>query len=156
MSRSREKQEVGDRGGGYRQSGGRARGCGWYAIGGGTRSRVLARLTLDGSFPSVDHRPGSSENASPLRPLSRFCPALLVPTSTRRRHGYPKIPPFPPPSTQMSLLDHPDRDAVYQTPSIRDAPGWRARANYCYRKVAHHVTKHVGVGIICAVAYFDP
>ncbi|KAI0762678.1 natural resistance-associated macrophage protein [Fomes fomentarius] len=56
----------------------------------------------------------------------------------------------------MSLLDHPERTAVYRTRSIGAAPSWRSRLYYCYRKVVHHFAKHVGVGIICAVAYFDP
>ena len=56
----------------------------------------------------------------------------------------------------MSLLDHPERDAVYRTPSISDAPTWSARVVYSGRAVIKHITKHVGVGIICSVAYFDP
>ncbi|KAH9922018.1 natural resistance-associated macrophage protein [Epithele typhae] len=56
----------------------------------------------------------------------------------------------------MSLLDHPERDAVYRTASLRSAPSWSARAAYTARLVVHHLTKHVGVGIICSVAYFDP
>ncbi|RDX56184.1 natural resistance-associated macrophage protein [Lentinus brumalis] len=56
----------------------------------------------------------------------------------------------------MSLLDHSERTAVYRTQSINDAPTWRERVLYCCRLVSKHVTKHVGVGIICAVAYFDP
>ncbi|KAI0670188.1 natural resistance-associated macrophage protein [Trametes maxima] len=56
----------------------------------------------------------------------------------------------------MSLLDHPERAAVYRTPSIAAAPSWRVRLRYSYRTVLRHVTKHIGVGIICSVAYFDP
>ncbi|KAI0757298.1 natural resistance-associated macrophage protein-domain-containing protein [Daedaleopsis nitida] len=56
----------------------------------------------------------------------------------------------------MSLLDHPERAAAYYTPPIRDAPSWRARLAYCCRAAWRHLTKHVGVGVICAVAYFDP
>ncbi|RPD63239.1 natural resistance-associated macrophage protein [Lentinus tigrinus ALCF2SS1-7] len=56
----------------------------------------------------------------------------------------------------MSLLDHPERAAVYRTQPISDAPTWRERVFYSCRVVYKHVTKHVGVGIICAVAYFDP
>ncbi|OSD05931.1 natural resistance-associated macrophage protein [Trametes coccinea BRFM310] len=56
----------------------------------------------------------------------------------------------------MSLLDHPERTAVYRTPSISDAPSWRTRFGYSVRTITRHVTKHVGVGIVCSVAYFDP
>ncbi|TBU44128.1 natural resistance-associated macrophage protein [Dichomitus squalens] len=56
----------------------------------------------------------------------------------------------------MSLLDHPERAAAYRTPSLSDATSWRARVAYTLRTVTHHVSKHVGVGIICSVAYFDP
>lgn len=56
----------------------------------------------------------------------------------------------------MSLLDHPERAATYRTSLLSHAPSWRARVALGFRAVTHHVTKHVGVGIICAVAYFDP
>ncbi|KAI8995398.1 natural resistance-associated macrophage protein [Trametes punicea] len=56
----------------------------------------------------------------------------------------------------MSLLVHPERAAVYRTPSISEAPTWRARLGYGIRTIIRHVSKHVGVGIICSVAYFDP
>ncbi|KAI0639118.1 natural resistance-associated macrophage protein [Trametes polyzona] len=56
----------------------------------------------------------------------------------------------------MSLLDHPDRAAVYATPAIADPRSWRARLRHSCRTVVRHVSKHVGVGIICSVAYFDP
>ena len=56
----------------------------------------------------------------------------------------------------MSLLDHPERDAAYRTPSISEAPSCFARFVYTSRIVVTHITKHVGVGIICSVAYFDP
>ncbi|KAI0823054.1 natural resistance-associated macrophage protein-domain-containing protein [Trametes gibbosa] len=56
----------------------------------------------------------------------------------------------------MSLLDHPERTVVYDTPRIGDAPTWRDRIVRSGRTVARHITKHVGVGIICSVAYFDP
>ena len=68
----------------------------------------------------------------------------------------PRAPFFSLPSPPMSLLDHPERAAVYRTPSLRDAPSWRARVGYTLRTVTHHVSKHVGVGIICSVAYFEP
>ena len=63
---------------------------------------------------------------------------------------------FSPRLPTMSLLDHPERAAVYRTPSLSDAPSWRARVALGFRTVTHHISKHVGVGIICAVAYFDP
>ncbi|KAI0662546.1 natural resistance-associated macrophage protein [Cubamyces menziesii] len=56
----------------------------------------------------------------------------------------------------MSLLDHPERTAIYQTPALSHAPSWRARLRFSFSKVTRHVTKHIGVGIVCSVAYFDP
>ncbi|OJT04776.1 hypothetical protein TRAPUB_4570 [Trametes pubescens] len=56
----------------------------------------------------------------------------------------------------MSLLAHPDRAAVYGAPAVPDALSWRVRLTRSWRNVFHHVSKHVGVGIICSVAYFDP
>lgn len=55
----------------------------------------------------------------------------------------------------MSLLAHPERAAVYGAPAP-DALSWRARLTRSWRTVFRHVSKHVGVGIICSVAYFDP
>lgn len=35
-------------------------------------------------------------------------------------------------------------------------PGAVSRFRRYARVVAHHTVKHTGVGIVCAVAYFDP
>ncbi|KAF8433512.1 smf Mn2+ and Fe2+ transporter [Boletus edulis BED1] len=34
--------------------------------------------------------------------------------------------------------------------------GWSGKLVHYGRKLYHHTTKHVGVGIVCSVAYFDP
>ena len=114
--------------------------------------------TLDGNFPSDEPRAGCSENRPIIRPLPLCCfyrcpgPDKYSPPPCFPR----RTPSFPPPPPPMSLLDHPERDAVYRTPSISEAPSWSARFTYTGRIVAKHITKHVGVGIICSVAYFDP
>ncbi|CDO73418.1 hypothetical protein BN946_scf185013.g52 [Trametes cinnabarina] len=42
------------------------------------------------------------------------------------------------------------------TPQPADAHTWTWRARKYSWAVIHHTTKHTGVGIVCAVAYFDP
>ncbi|OBZ79850.1 hypothetical protein A0H81_00489 [Grifola frondosa] len=56
----------------------------------------------------------------------------------------------------MSLLDHPERAAPYSRTSAPDAVGWQVRLLAGGRTVGHHLKNHVGVGIVCSVAYFDP
>ncbi|KAI0768573.1 natural resistance-associated macrophage protein [Trametes elegans] len=56
----------------------------------------------------------------------------------------------------MSLIEHPERTQLYRTSTLERNPSSRARLVHSARTIVRHVTKHVGVGIICSVAYFDP
>ena len=105
--------------------------------------------------------PIASSPFSIIRPLPLSCsyrsPGTLV--FTEYFCAPPcRPPPAPtlPPQSPLSLLDHPERTAIYQTPALSHAPSWRARLRFSFSKVTRHVTKHIGVGIVCSVAYFDP
>ncbi|KAI0800526.1 natural resistance-associated macrophage protein [Fomes fomentarius] len=41
-------------------------------------------------------------------------------------------------------------------PPSHSTPGWLTRAREYVTVVVRHTTKHTGVGLVCAVAYFDP
>lgn len=70
------------------------------------------------------------------RPSSSSAPMSSVPASS---HGPSLAPPLPSPSSSAP-------------PASRSTSRWRRTV----RIVGHHAAKHTGVGIVCAVAYFDP
>ncbi|KAF8079350.1 natural resistance-associated macrophage protein-domain-containing protein [Lyophyllum atratum] len=58
----------------------------------------------------------------------------------------------------MSVLTpHPENDASQHQNAPRTSKrGFRERAKAAGATIVHHAKKHTGVGIVCAVAYFDP
>ncbi|OCH96686.1 natural resistance-associated macrophage protein [Obba rivulosa] len=62
----------------------------------------------------------------------------------------------------MSLLEHPSplaalREAERSTTPVTPKRGpWESKISAGWQATVHHLKKHVGVGLICSVAYFDP
>ncbi|KAI0323016.1 smf Mn2+ and Fe2+ transporter [Amylostereum chailletii] len=50
----------------------------------------------------------------------------------------------------------PSSDAIPPPSSSPPSPSWALRLRTCAHVIWDHLSKHTGVGIVCAVAYFDP
>lgn len=61
-----------------------------------------------------------------------------------------------PPRSLLNGLQPPHQVAQSKVETFPASTTWAGRAKSASKTVFLHVTKHVGVGIICSVAYFDP
>ncbi|KAA1468522.1 Nramp-domain-containing protein [Dentipellis sp. KUC8613] len=62
------------------------------------------------------------------------------------------------PSPLALQIDVNPVDPPLEAVEVKAGPssGWKTRSSSVLHRVVHHVKRHAGVGVICAVAYFDP